>query len=247
MASNNGLPAAASLVDVAVRAAVLAGAPRRTVAATAAAVASVVMVELRGDDGGRGAAKAPLSASKRRRMKRMKKAAKEKATSAQPTPTGDEASDGRESEGAFADTHASTPAAVLSAPAGHPPSLAPVAEDQPPNACQHCGQAFVSRNKLFEHLKETGHSKFFAPRSAGDSASISGPSAGSLERTPASRQIQGELAEAVSMESELGPKHGGSAGSSRASPYARTNTGVSPTPPQDAKLREGKGRAGRPG
>ena len=73
MASDGGLPAALSIVDVAVRAAVLSGAPRRTVAATAAAVASVVMVELRGRVGARGDAIATLSASQKRRLKHKKK------------------------------------------------------------------------------------------------------------------------------------------------------------------------------
>mmetsp|Transcript_77040 Transcript_77040/g.133306 ORF Transcript_77040/g.133306 Transcript_77040/m.133306 type:complete len:196 (+) Transcript_77040:78-665(+) len=83
MASDGGLPAAMSLVDVAVRAAVLAGAPRRTVAATAAAVASVVMAELRGVASARGETSCPPSVSKRRRMKRKKQAEKKKlATSA---------------------------------------------------------------------------------------------------------------------------------------------------------------------
>ena len=74
MASDGGF-VAASLVDVAVRAAVLAGAPRRTVAATAAAVATAVMVALRlGAGAGGGAAAAPPSASQARRAKRKKKA-----------------------------------------------------------------------------------------------------------------------------------------------------------------------------
>ena len=47
MACNDGLRTAASLVDVAVRAAVAAGAPRRTSAAIAADVASVVLAEMR--------------------------------------------------------------------------------------------------------------------------------------------------------------------------------------------------------
>ena len=82
MASDGGF-VAASLVDVAVRAAVLAGAPRRTVAATAAAVATAVMVAMRlGAGAGGGAAAAP-TASQLRRRKRKTKVAREGAVSAQ--------------------------------------------------------------------------------------------------------------------------------------------------------------------
>ena len=248
MASNSGLPAAASLVDVAVRAAVLSGAPRRTVAATAAAVASVVMVELRGGIVDRGAAKTPPTASQRRRTKRKKKAEKEKlAASSQPLPTADEASHGREPGGAAADTLAFTPVApVLGSTAGHPPLLALSTEDVPPTTCQHCGQTFASRNKLFDHLKQTGHSQFFAPRSAGDSASVSGLSAGSLELSAASIPHQRAAAVAMTTASELGLENGGSAGSALAGSNARINPGVTPTPPQNAKLRDGKGRGDRP-
>ena len=76
MASDGG-SVSASLLDVAVRAAVLAGAPRRTVAATAAAVATAVMVAMRNGAGvGGGAADIP-TASQLRRTKRKKKVARE--------------------------------------------------------------------------------------------------------------------------------------------------------------------------
>lgn len=70
MASNGGLSAAASLVDVAVRAAVASGAPRRTVAATAAAVASAVMAAQHGSGGEVGEAEAPTSKATRKRRRR---------------------------------------------------------------------------------------------------------------------------------------------------------------------------------
>mmetsp|Transcript_111866 Transcript_111866/g.197371 ORF Transcript_111866/g.197371 Transcript_111866/m.197371 type:complete len:249 (-) Transcript_111866:69-815(-) len=248
MASNSGLPAAASLVDVAVRAAVLSGAPRRTVAATAAAVASVVMVELRGGAGDSGAAKAPPSASRRRRIKRKKKAEREKlATLSQPARTEEVVDHGRESGGAAADGPASLPVApVFSQSTGHPPLLVPIAEDMSPNTCQYCRQAFPSRNKLFDHLKESGHSKFFAPRSAGDSTSVSGLSAGSLELSSPGFADQSAAAVAASTGNESSLVDGGSAGSAFAGPRARNNQGGTSTPPRNAKPRDGKGRVHRP-
>ena len=91
MESNGGLGASALLAE-AIRAAVHAGAPRRTVAATAAAVTSV-LVAMCGRDGASGDASATSkpSASRRRRLKRQKKAAREAAASAsqlQPDRTG---------------------------------------------------------------------------------------------------------------------------------------------------------------
>ncbi len=142
MASNSGLPAAASLLDVAVRAAVQSGAPRRTVAATAAAVASVVMVELRGGAGASGGASAPPSASMRRRTKRKKKAEKERlATSASlPPPTDGEA--GRVVGSGEAPAHVPTSALapILSSVVEQPPLLPPLSVNVPRNSCQHCSQ-----------------------------------------------------------------------------------------------------------
>ena len=247
MASNSG-SSAASLLDVAIRAAVQSGAPRRTVAATAAAVASVVMVELRGDAGARGSAVA-LSASQKRRIKRKKKAEKEKlATSSQSLPNEEEASHGAGLGEASAVSPASAPVApILSPTSGHPPLLPPIAEDMPPNSCQHCGQTFESRNKLFIHLKESGHSQFYAPRSAGDSASVSGLSAGSLEASPTSIPDQSVAAVADSTVIAPNLQNGGSAGSAPAGSGARSEPHViSSSPPRSAKLRDGKGRANRP-
>ena len=100
MAPDGGF-VAASLVDVAVRAAVLAGAPRRTVAATAAAVATAVMVALRlGAGAGGGAAAALPSASQARRAKRKKKAGREAAAAAARQPQEEEAAEARVHDGA---------------------------------------------------------------------------------------------------------------------------------------------------
>ena len=85
MASDGGA-FAASLVDVAVRAAVQAGAPRRTVAATAAAVATAVMVAWRAGAGASGGAAAAPTASQLRRSKRKKKDAREALAAASRQP-----------------------------------------------------------------------------------------------------------------------------------------------------------------
>ena len=79
MASPSALSAAASLLDVAIRALVQSGAPRRTVAAIAAAMTSVLLADVRGGTTVRGGATAPPSAAQQRRKKRKMKAAKEKA------------------------------------------------------------------------------------------------------------------------------------------------------------------------
>ena len=244
MASDGGF-AAASLVDVAVRAAVQAGAPRRTVAATAAAVASVVMMELRGSAGASGRASAPPpSASKRRRIKRKKKAEKEKlAASSRPAPSADEASSGGGPGGAPAGELASAAPVLSSTAAEHPPVLKPIDEKPARLTCQHCGETFASRNKLFDHLESSGHSKFFAPRSAGDSASISGLSAGSPEPSAASGQLTRAAADADSI--ELGQERVGSTGSATASVDARSNAVAFPKP-QGATPRPRKGHGARP-
>ena len=64
---------AASLVEAAVRAAVLAGAPRRTVAAAAAAAVASAMVAGRGCDGARAGASEPSAVSERRKKKNRRK------------------------------------------------------------------------------------------------------------------------------------------------------------------------------
>jgi len=64
--------AAAALVEAAVTAAVRAGAPRRTAAPIAAAVAASAMTDLRGGAVSCGEAKAPPSASRRHRLQRQR-------------------------------------------------------------------------------------------------------------------------------------------------------------------------------
>ena len=168
MASDGG-PFAASLVDVAVRAAVLAGAPRRTVAATAAAVASAVMVAMRTGAGAGGGAAAAPTASQLRRSKRKKKVAREALAAASRQPHDVEVAETMVHSGA----DLSTPLAQATALDIAATPLPALAEHLPPSLCQHCGQSFSSRNGLFKHLKASGHGKFFAP-STSDSASGSG-------------------------------------------------------------------------
>ena len=67
------LQLATSLVDAAVRAALASKAPRRTVAATGAAVASAVMAALQCGDSNRGTENAPSSASQRRRKNKKER------------------------------------------------------------------------------------------------------------------------------------------------------------------------------
>lgn len=177
MASNGGLSAAASLLDVAIRAAVQSGAPRRTVAATAAAVASVVMVDFRGGGAGAsGGASAP-SASQRRRTKRKKKADKERAAQAaarasgqSPQPAAGEASplgEVAELRDALDETVASVRPDVQ-----RPPPLPANTGGAPRTQCLHCHQVFDSRNALFKHLEESGHGGHYTPSTAGDSESV---------------------------------------------------------------------------
>ena len=123
MASNGGLPfAAASLLDVAVRAAVSAGAPRRTVAAIAAAVASVVMADLRSSASASGGASDPPSASKRRRQKRKKQAEKKRLATPASAPECDDGAAGRD-EGS-GETPVSKPAQAPALPAAAAPLVA---------------------------------------------------------------------------------------------------------------------------
>ena len=169
MASDGG-PFAASLVDVAVRAAVLAGAPRRTVAATAAAVAPAVMVAWRAGAGASGGAAAAPTASQLRRSKRKKKIAREALAAASQQPHDMEVDETKVHSGACDISSPLAQATALDIAATPLPALA---EHLPPSLCQHCGQSFSSRNGLFKHLKASGHGNFFAP-STSDSASGSG-------------------------------------------------------------------------
>ena len=210
--------AAASLVDVAVRAAVAAGAPRRTVASTAAAVASVVMAEMRGGAAARGRATS-LSASQKRRIKRKKKAEKDKmaVSSLQPHLIVGEAGRGDVSGGDL--IHATSLPAALAPDSVvvQPPLPLPTSGGIPRFTCQHCKQAFASRNVLFKHLKESGHSQFFLPSTA-DSESVSGLSAGSLDRTLASIHDVNAAGAALSSVVQASLQDGGNAGSTRSDP-----------------------------
>jgi len=121
---SDGGSSASSLLEVAVRAAVQAGAPRRTVAATAAAVASAVMMAQRGDARTGDDASVKMTASKRRRTKRKKKAARE-AAAAFPPPHdhGPAAVDDERAEG-----HAVTPEAAPSH-CGNQPAQEPLLDN----------------------------------------------------------------------------------------------------------------------
>ena len=169
MASDGG-SLAASLVDVAVRAAVLAGAPRRTVAATAAAVATAVMVAMRNGAGVGGGAAATPTASQLRRIKRKKKVAREAHAAASRQPHDMEAAETKDHFGACENSTPLAQATALDIALQRPPPLPTVAEHLPRNMCQHCGQSFGSRNGFFKHLEDSGHGKSSAP-SVSDSAS----------------------------------------------------------------------------
>ena len=163
MASPSALSAAASLLDVAIRALVQSGAPRRTVAAIAAAMTSVLLADARGGTV-RGGAAAPPSAAQQRRTKRKKKAAKEKAVLVPDLPrTGD---DGDQGTGLGEGLTAEPTSAVASDLSLH------LAAVMPQHRCLHCSQDFVSRIALSRHLRQSGHAEFLAPSSlVGDSDS----------------------------------------------------------------------------
>ena len=167
------------------------------------------------------------------------------AAASRPEPPADEASHGGGPGGAPAGGLASV-APVHSPTAEHPPVLKPIAENTAPTTCQHCGEVFTSRNKLFDHLRTSGHSQFYAPRSAGDSASVSGLSAGSQEPSAASDPLQRAAADAAVAASGMSQERGGSTGSAFASLDARSKAVVLPKGSQDATPRLGKGQGARP-
>ena len=167
MASNGGSSVAMSLLDVAIRAAVQSGAPRRTVAATAAAVASVVMAEqsrlTRGDP-----MASTASASQLRRAKRKKARAK----SAKEAADANADDNGRAEVDVTVGGNGDAPSPA--APVMHPsadlgPLPGPAA--MPRTRCCYCAQDFPSRGRLFRALRETGHDKFF-DMAAGDDISV---------------------------------------------------------------------------
>jgi len=166
---------AASLLDVAIRAAVQSGAPRRTVAATAAAVTTSVMMAQRGDTGVCGAAAAKPTASQRRRTKRKKKASREAKAAASPLPQQERSMDVENVHAGGDGTSPSVAPASSPGPTTPLPPQQDLSSQMPRNMCQYCGQIFEARNGLFRHLKESGHDQFFAP-SAADCESIAGMS-----------------------------------------------------------------------
>ena len=168
------MSAAASLLDVAIRALVQSGAPRRTVAATIAAMTSVLLADERGGTG-RGGAAAPPTAAQQRRTKRKQKAAKERVLVPGLPRSGD---GGDQDPGLGEGLTAEPTSAVASDLSLH------LAAVMPQHRCLHCSQHFDSRNALYRHLRQSGHAESLAPRSL-DGDSDSGLSDGTLRsRSP---------------------------------------------------------------
>ena len=168
--------AASFLLDVAIRALVQSGAPRRTVAATAAAMTSVLLADVRGGAAVRGGAVAPPSAAQQRRTKRKQKAAKEKAVLVPDLLSTGDGGDQGTGHGEGRTTEPTSAVASDLREVDGPPILV-LADVMPQHRCEHCSQDFYSRNALFRHLRESGHAEFFAPRSLDDADSTSGSSA----------------------------------------------------------------------
>ena len=162
MVSPSAMSAAASLLDVAIRALVQSGAPRRTVAATAAAMTSVLLADARGGTG-RGGAAAPPTAAQQRRSKRKQKAAKERAVLVPGLPRSGDV--GVPGTGLGEGLTAEPTSAVASDLSG---------EVMPPLHCTTCNQVFPSRNALYRHLRQSGHADFSALSSLDDADSASG-------------------------------------------------------------------------
>ena len=154
MASPSALSAAASLLDVAIRALVQSGAPRRTVAATAAAMTSVLLADARGGTV-RGGAAAPPSAAQQRRTKRKQKAAKEKAELVPALPS---SGDGGDHGTGHGEGRTTEPMSAVASDFS--------CEVMPPLRCLHCSQDFHSRNALFGHLQSV-HAEFLTPSRLG--------------------------------------------------------------------------------
>ena len=165
--------AASSLLDVAIRALVQSGAPRRTVAATAAAMTSVLLADVRGGATVRGGAAAPPTAAQQRRTKRKQKAAKEKAVLVPDLPSTGDGGDQGTGHGEGRTTEPTSAVASDLREADGPPILA-LADVMPQHRCEHCSQDFCSRNALFRHLRQSGHAEFLAPSSLDDADSASG-------------------------------------------------------------------------
>lgn len=148
---------AASLVEAAVRAAVLAGAPRRTVAAAAAAVASA-MVAGRGCDGARAGASEPSAVSERRKKKnrRKKERRKEAAHEAAPVEEGTRAGSG---VGEHPDLLAVSLATVAPPPPPEPPSGPDVTmEEEGEPSLMAAPMALSPANLEVHELQQSGQS-----------------------------------------------------------------------------------------
>jgi hypothetical protein len=153
MASDGGAALAVSLVEAAVRAAVAANAPRRTVAAAAAAVASA-MAALHGGNGARAGTTEPSATSERQRKKNQRK--KERRRAARDAATADAGTAPSQGDGehpgspaaADAGPVATLPAELESAPIAVTPPLQP--EPSQPGAATTAPR--VSRRDLFATL-----------------------------------------------------------------------------------------------
>lgn len=172
---SNGGPLAASLLDVAIKAAVQAGAPRRTVAATAAAVTSVILAG-GSVNGASGEATEFLSTSQQRRAKRKKATAKAAKEAAAAESYGKEPDVGATVTQLGSASGLSASAVLASDLTAGLPDPAPM----PRNRCSYCAAEFASRNQLFKHLKDSGHSKFY-DIGADDDVSMDGLSAAHSE------------------------------------------------------------------
>ena len=176
MVSASAMSAAASLLDVAIRALVQSGAPRRTVAATAAAMTSVLLADARGGTG-RGGAAAPPTAAQQRRTKRKQKAAKERAVLVPGLPCSGDGGD--QDPGLGEGLTAEPTSAVASDLSLHPAAV------MPQHRCLHCSQLFDSRIALRRHLRQSGHAESLSPSSFDGAHSDSGSSEGTMRaRSP---------------------------------------------------------------
>ena len=155
--------AASSLLDVAIRALVQSGAPRRTVAAIAAAMTSVLLADVRGGASVRGGATAPPSAAQQRRTKRKQKAAKEKAVLVPDLPS---SGDGGDHGAGHGEGRTKMPSSAMAS-----------------DLSLHLAAVMPQHRCL--HLRQSGHAEFLAPSSLDGANSDSGLSGGTMRsRSP---------------------------------------------------------------
>ena len=209
MASPSAMSAAASsLLDVAIRALVQSGAPRRTVAATAAAMTSVLLADVRGGASVRGGAAAPPTAAQQRRTKRKQKAAKEKAELVPALPS---SGDGGDHGTGHGEGRTTEPMSAVASDFS--------CEVMPPLRCLHCSQDFHSRNALFGHLQSV-HAE---PRPAAILSlqpppwQLSAPQRLEQGGGPASSSVHSSITRVVDVPAPHGPAK---PGRSRKGPYA---------------------------